>query len=61
MGEIIHFTVHSADDSNAKRRAKKLAAELNFSSWMLRMLRDESKNGSVVTTWCLEGWQSENR
>jgi hypothetical protein len=61
MGEIIHFTVHSADDSNAKRRAKKLAAELNFSSWMLKMLREEFVDGTSSTTWRLEGWQSEGR
>lgn len=60
MGEIIHFTIAYGDTTSPESHAKQLIKELNFSSWMLKMIRDEIDDGIISTKWCLEGWQSED-
>ena len=61
MGEIIHFSIPFGDTSDPKVKAKKMARELNFSSWMLTMVKDCVSEGLISTTWRLEGWQDETR
>ena len=59
MGEIIHFSVPFGDTSDPKIKAKQMAKELNFSLWMLTMVKDSINEGLISTTWRLEGWQDE--
>jgi hypothetical protein len=61
VGEIIHFTIAYGDTTSPESHAKKLIEELNFSSWMLKMIRDEVDDGIISTKWRLEGWQNESR
>ena len=61
MGEMIHFTIAYGDTSDPSKKAEKLARDLEFSSWMLRQIRDEVDDGLLSTKWRLEGWQNENR
>tara|TARA_A100001011_G_C13637328_1_gene566352 strand:+ start:276 stop:461 length:186 start_codon:yes stop_codon:yes gene_type:complete len=59
VGELIHFTIPYGDTSDPKIRAKKMANELNFSLWMLTLVKDCVDDGIISTTWRLEGWHDE--
>jgi hypothetical protein len=61
MGEMIHFTIAYGDTSDPSKKAKKLAEELGFSSWMLKQIRDEVDEGLISTKWRLEGWQKQKK
>lgn len=61
MGEMICFTIAYGDTSDPHKKAKRMAQDLNFSSWVLKQLGDELDEGLVSTKWRLEGWQNENR
>jgi len=61
MGEMICFNVAYGDTSDPRKKAEKMANELDFSSWVLTQVCDEVDDGLISTKWRLEGWQNESR
>lgn len=59
MSEHIYFTIPFGDTSDPVKIGEKIAKDLGFSTWMVRIVRDEIDEGLISTKWSLEGWCSQ--